>query len=82
MSDHTFCRVLLKVTRADLTAEQRKRLVGAWSYNYTGQRDGEFHVPKDDFYWHGSACCAYHARTQGINAWEQQFYPETHEGKS
>ena len=41
MSDHTFCRMLLKETRRTLTAEQARRLVGAWSYNYAGQRDGE-----------------------------------------
>ena len=40
MSDHTFCRLLLKETRRTLTGEQRKRLVGSWSYNYAGQRDG------------------------------------------
>ncbi len=85
MNNHDFCRLLLSVTRADLTAEQSKRLVGAWSYLYrwSGSVDsGEYHIPKDNFYWHGSCCCAYEARVQGINAWLQQFYPETHEGKS
>ncbi len=76
MSDHTFCRLLLKETRRTLTSEQRKRLVGAWSYKYVGQHDGEFHVQKDDFYWHGSACCSYHARSQGISAWLAANYPE------
>lgn len=75
MSDHTFCRLLLAETRHSLTAEQRKRLVGSWSYNYAGQRDGEWHGP-DGYYWHGSACCAYHARSQGISAWVDHFYPE------
>jgi len=76
MSDHDFCRLLLKTTRDDLTSEQRKRLVGAWSYRYNWCDNVEFHVPKDDFHWNGSADCAYDARTQGINAWLQQFYPE------
>lgn len=76
MSGHDFCRHLLKATRNELTNEQRKRLIGAWSYNYAGQRNGEFHVPKDDFYWNGSTCCAYHARSQGIMAWLDKFYPE------
>ncbi len=75
MDNHGFCRMLLKATRADLTSEQRKRLVGAWSYTYE-RRMGEFHVPKDDFYWYGSADCAYHARHQGIIAWLEKFYPE------
>jgi len=79
MSNHDFCRTLLKVTRDHLTSEQRKRLVGAWSYMYRwsgAAESGEYHVPKDKFYWHGSACCAYHARTQGINAWLEYHYPE------
>jgi len=79
MSDHDFCRLLLSETRRTLTAEQRKRLVGGWSYVYRwggAARSGEYHVPKDSFYWHGSACCAYEARTNGINAWLEHFYPE------
>ena len=78
MSSHDFCRLVLSETRRTLTAEQRKRLVGAWSYTYPwsgAAESGEYHVPKDDFYWHGSSCCAYHSRTQGINAWLEQFYP-------
>lgn len=79
MSDHTFCRLLLKERRHTLTSEQRKRLVGGWSYLYRWQGavdSGEYHVPKDNFYWHGSACCAYYARSQGIFAWLEKFYPE------
>ncbi len=79
MSDHTFCRLYLKETRASLTNEQRRQLVGGWSYVYrwSGVVDsGEFHVPRDSFYWHGSACCAYSARAAGIHAWLQQNYPE------
>ena len=81
MSSHDFCRMLLSVTRKELTTEQSKRLVGGWSYTYSngygGTDSGEFQVPKDDYYWHGSCCCAYSARTNGINAWLQAFYPET-----
>ncbi len=75
MSDHNFCRLLLKTTRTSLTSEQQKRLIGAWSYTYD-DNSGEFHVPKDDFYWYGSAHCAYEARVNGINAWLARFYPE------
>jgi hypothetical protein len=78
MSNHDFCRLLLKTTRDDLTSEQRKRLVGSWSYMYrwgSAASSGEWHGP-DGYYWHGSACCAYEARTHGINAWLQEFYPE------
>lgn len=76
MSDHDFCRALLKTVRNDLTAEQRRRLKGAWSYVYKEMLQGEFHVPNDDFYWFGSAHCAYDARQQGISAWLDRFYPE------
>ena len=74
MSDHAFCRAYLKTTRNELTAEQARRLKGAWSYMYDLQ--GEYQVPADDFYWHGSAHCAYDARAQGIAAWLETFYPE------
>lgn len=84
MSDsHDFCRLLLSVTRRDLTPEQRERLKGAWSYQYKRGgivHDAEFTVCADracdTFQWHGSACCAYSARVNGINAWLQKFYPE------
>ncbi|KKL61763.1 hypothetical protein LCGC14_2192060 [marine sediment metagenome] len=76
MSDHTFCKALLRTTRAELTPEQKKRLVGAWSYQYAINDQGEFHVPRDDFYWYGSSHCAYDARHQGISAWLSRFYPD------
>lgn len=69
MDDHAFCRALLRTTRQDLTAAQRKALKGSWSYFYTGEGKGEFHVPSTDFYWYGSAHCAYDARQAGISAW-------------
>jgi len=83
MSDnHDFCRLMLKETRRALTSEQRRRLIGAWSYMYRNWglcTDGEFHVRGDDkhdkFYWYGSACCAFDARCQGINAWFNENYP-------
>lgn len=74
MADHGFCKALLRTVRGDLTSEQRKRLVGAWSYMY--ERQGEFQVPNEGFYWHGSAHCSYDARQQGISAWVHQNYPE------
>ncbi len=73
-ADHTFCRLMLKQTRLELTKEQRTRLVGAWSYRYGWTDTAEFHV-RDGFYWHGSACCAFYARYQGIVAWLEHNYP-------
>jgi len=76
MDNHDFCRALLRTTRQDLTAEQKRHLKGAWSYFYNGEDQGEYHVPADDFYWFGSAHCAYDARQQGINAWLAAHYEE------
>lgn len=78
MADHGFCRAMLRTVRSDLTAEQKRRLKGAWSYMY--DRQGEFHVPSEDFYWHGSAHCAYDARQQGISAWLAANYNEDDDG--
>lgn len=72
---HEFCRTLLAVVRRELSADQRKKLRGAWSYMYPGGH-GEFHVPSDGFYWYGSADCAWHARASGIQAWLDSRYPE------
>lgn len=67
MDNHEFCRLLLKVTRRDLTPKQREAIKGSWSYMLSDGH-GEWHGP-DDFYWHGSADCAYDARAKGISAW-------------
>jgi len=74
-SDHTFCRLMLKDVRNELTSEQRKRLVGASSY-YRAHIGGEFRVMSEDFYWHGSSDCSWDARQQGISAWLEYNYPE------
>ncbi len=76
MADHMFCRLTLRQLRAELTAEQRRRLKGSWSYMYRGADQGEFQVTAEDFYWYGSAHCAYDARYKGITAWLTQNYPE------
>lgn len=66
---HDFCRVLLRTVRRDLTDQQRLELRGSYAYLYTGFRDhGEWHGP-GGFYWHGTACCAFAARSSGISAW-------------
>lgn len=75
MSEHIFCRMLLKTTRDSLTAKQRKELTGSWAYNY-GDGTVEFQNPRDGFYWHGSGCCKYSAKSDGISAWLWQNYPD------
>lgn len=82
---HDFCRALLRTTRQELTTEQRKRLVGAWSYKHTAF-DGHYEFTVLDwecgdhcaagFYWSGKACCAYAARVSGIEGFLTLFYPE------
>ena len=68
--NHRFCRLLLHGTmcavRTATTTQQRK---DAWTYRFSlGFDSFEFHGP-DDFYWHGSACCKWHARSIGWEAW-------------
>ena len=76
MDNHGFCRALLRTVRNELTTEQKRRLKGSWSYFYKGHDQGEFQVPSEEFYWHGSAHCAFDARQQGISAWLSTNYPE------
>lgn len=78
MSDHGFCRAMLRTVRGDLTADQKKRLRNAWSW--MDGRCGEFQVPSDGFYWYGSADCAYDTRQQGISAWLAVHYEEDGDG--
>lgn len=74
--DHDFCRALLRETMISVkehtTAEQRK---GAWAYKYRDSQSAEFQITEGElkgFYWNGRACCAWHARAQGWNAWMEQ----------
>lgn len=79
MSDHGFCRLILRNVRKELSHEQKTRLKGAWSW-MDGNRCGEYQVPSDGFYWYGSADCAYDARQQGISAWLAVHYEEDDDG--
>ena len=69
MTDHTFCRSLLRATmeavKEATTPDQRRE---AWGYKYDGSQQVEFHGPAK-FYWHGRGCCVWHARHQGWTAW-------------
>lgn len=66
--DHctTFCRCRLTQTmetvRQFVDVDERKK---AWAWR-DGRRHVEFHGP-DGFYWYGSGCCLWYARTAG---WE------------
>lgn len=70
---HDFCRLVLagymKDVRRVVPAEDIKK---SWGYKYDWGDNVEFHGP-DDFYWHGSGCCVYQARSQGWDAFLQQF---------
>ena len=70
MTQHDFCRVLLRLVMEDVrkhtTVRQRRR---AWAHRVGLGRDGyEFHGP-DNFYWHGRADCLWHARVNGWTRW-------------
>lgn len=68
-SEHDFCRILLSEVMDDVrpltTVAERK---DSWTYLYKELDDGEFHGPAE-FYWSGQACCKWHARAQGWEAW-------------
>ncbi len=63
----SFCRCRLTRTMEEVrkffTVEQRKQ---AWAWR-DGDRHVEFHGP-DNFYWYGSGCCLWDARTRGWEA--------------
>ena len=77
MSEHAFCRALLAEVMVDIrqltTAKDR---AAVWTCKTFNQY--EFHGP-DGFYWHGQACCAWHARVKGWEAWEKQETTEAYE---
>lgn len=77
MSDHDFCRALLRETRRAVNkivpVEERK---SAWAYKYDYSDDVEFHVPVRGFFWHGGGCCKWHARHEGWVAFMEEFYKE------
>ena len=84
MSEHDFCRKILSDTRKSLTPKQRQELAGSSVYverTPVGcDKIGEFFATAptngERFYWYGSVDCAWDARTQGIEAWLDKFYPE------
>jgi len=84
MGEHDFCRILynevMKEVKPMTTAEGRK---GAWGYVYTGADHGEFQIttgPLAPFYWSGSCCCKWSAKSSGWSAWIEQ--QKTKEGNA
>lgn len=65
MSDHAFCRGLLRQVMSDVRkyvpVAARKK---SWAYKFDGFDTVEFHGP-NEFYWHGQGCCKWHARYAG-----------------
>ena len=60
----TFCRCALTETmnevRKFVGVDERKK---AWAWK-DGRRHVEFHGP-EGFYWYGTGCCLWNARTEG-----------------
>jgi hypothetical protein len=74
MDNHTFCRLYynetMKTVKQVTTAAARKE---CWPWHFHGDHR-EWHGPRDletgkQFYWHGSACCAWMAKAHGWEAW-------------
>lgn len=69
MDDHNFCRQVLKEVMKDVRKhvpiEQRRKV---HTYKFSGFGTGEFHGP-NNFYWHGSVCCRWDARSNGWQAY-------------
>lgn len=69
MSEHSFCRGLLKEVMVDVARHTTpQQLKEAWAWKTPGIRGVEFHGP-DGFYWHGSADCLWEAKSKGWEAW-------------
>lgn len=78
MSDHDFCRSILRETMVgvrQVTTVAERKAAWAWRSDLLS-RSGEFHGP-DDFYWHGNSCCLWHAKSQGWTVWLQSKGLET-----
>lgn len=72
---HDFCRSLLKEIMPDVRKHvpvDRRKRVYVMDVSL-GHKSFEFHLPgskdEDDFYWHGQACCKWHARYEGYLAY-------------
>lgn len=74
-TDVAVSRGMLRLLREDMKRLKTKRPKKYWTYD-DGSGRWEFQAPDDDFYWYGSASCAFEARYKGINAWLQKFDPE------
>ena len=75
--NHTFCRLLLKEVMKTVRKHISKKDIEK-SYAWKGSifvRSMEFHGP-NDFYWHGQACCLWHAKAQGWEAYLRKMVIE------
>ena len=79
MDNHTFCRLyynkIAELVKTVTTPAQRKE---CWPWHFHGDHR-EWHGPRLDghqFYWHGSACCAWMAKAHGWEAWLEKYHPE------
>lgn len=76
MNDHTFCRGLLTKILVEVcryTSAYQRKFAWAWRSG-DGRGTCDFHYL--DFHWHGRACCLYHAKAQGWEAWLSKLKKE------
>ena len=76
LSPHAFCRALLR----EVMIEVRRKVApaeikAAWPWRSSLRRAADFHGP-GGFYWHGAACCLWHARAKGWQAYLQNHAEE------
>jgi len=80
VNNHKFCRILLVEVMEDVRKHVSKEdIKSAWTWRSSSFRNtAEFHGP-DDFNWHGQACCLWHARVQGWEAYLRKIGVEGYE---
>jgi len=79
-NDHTFCRILLKDVMVEVCKHvSKKDIKASWTWRSSSLRNTtEFHGP-DNFCWHGQACCLWHAKVQGWEAYLRKIGVEGYE---
>ena len=72
MTNHAFCRCLLKSVMEEVRKHFNKEFIKkAWGYKYSNDHHVEFHInskepgKQAEFYWYGQGCCVWYAKAEG-----------------
>lgn len=74
---HDFCRVMWKQVKPYydmVTTPAERKTAWAYGYDYGHGDHREWHGP-GGFYWHGTACCNFMARYEGVCRWLEEKHP-------